>query len=139
MQSALPVPAVTADSKPYWDAAREGRLILKRCPECSRPHFPPRHLCPSCWTPASEWITSSGLGSVYSFTVMHRAPLAEFNAKAPYVVALVDLDEGARMMANVIGDDALAVAIGDRVEVSFETRKDGFVVPQFQRVSAGGR
>jgi uncharacterized OB-fold protein len=70
---------------------------------------------------------------VYSFTVMQRAPAPEFASRAPYVVALVDLDEGPRMMANIVGDDALGVGIGERVRVCFEKRKDGFSIPQFVR------
>jgi uncharacterized OB-fold protein len=126
------IPAVNADSKPYWDAARQGKLILKHCLECRKAHFPPRHLCPSCWGPATEWIESKGWGSVYSFTVMRRAPTPEFAARVPYVVALVDLDEGPRMMANVVGENALSVQLGDRVRVRFEKRGDAdFAVPQF--------
>ena len=135
MDPNYPVPAENADSKPYWDAARQGRLILKACPACRKPHFPPRHLCPACWTPATEWINSSGNGCVYSFTIMRRAPLPEFATRAPYVVALIDLDEGPRMMANIVGEDALGVRIGERVRVCFETRKDGFAIPQFVRDS----
>src|SRR5262245_58258921 len=94
-----PVPAVNADTKPYWDAARAGRLILRFCGACRKPHFPPRHLCPTCWAPCADWIESTGRGSVYSFTVMRRAPSPEFSASVPYVVALVDLEEGPRMLA----------------------------------------
>jgi uncharacterized OB-fold protein len=135
VDSDSPVPAVNADSKPFWDAAREGRLILKLCTACRRPHFPPRHLCPRCWTPSSAWIESTGVGTVYSFTVMRRAPAPEFGARVPYVVALVDLEEGPRMLTNVVGEDALAVRVGDRVHVTFETRRDGFAVPQFRRTA----
>ena len=134
MQSELPIPAVNADSQPYWDAARARRLILKSCPACKQPHFPPRHLCPRCWTPATDWIESKGEGSVYSFTVMRRAPLPEFAARVPYVVALIDLDEGPRMLANIVSEGALDVRVGERVRVNFEECRDGIVVPQFERI-----
>jgi uncharacterized OB-fold protein len=131
MPSELPCPAPNPDSQPYWDAARTGRLLLKGCPSCKRPHFPPRYLCPWCWTPATEWIESAGLGSVYSYTVMRRAPLKEFAALVPYVVALIDLDEGPRMLANVVGANALEVRIGSRVRVTYEKRGESVTIPQF--------
>lgn len=96
----------------------------------------PRHLCPECWSDRLEWVDSAGRGSVHSFTVVHRAPLPAFAAHTPYVVALIELDEGPRMVANVLGDDALGVAIGDRVEVVFEDRGDGAMLPQFKRLAA---
>lgn len=135
MDQELPVPAVNADTKPYWDAARVGKLVLKFCGACRKAHFPPRHLCPTCWSPCSDWIESKGAGNVYSFTVMRRAPSPEFSARVPYVVALVALDEGPRMLANVIGANALAIQIGERVRIVFEQRADGFALPQFERGS----
>jgi uncharacterized OB-fold protein len=93
----------------------------------------PRHLCPHCWSDQLEWAESAGRGSIQSFSIVHRAPTADFAANAPYVIALVDLDEGPRMFANVVGNGALEVAIGDRVSVTFEDRGDGALVPQFTR------
>src|SRR5688572_10309306 len=115
-----PAPIVNADSKVYWEAAAGGELLLKRCGACGKTHFPPRHLCPACWSDQLEWTRSCGNGTVYTFTVMHRAPMPEFIARVPYVVALIDLDEGPRLMANIVGDDALQSQIGDRVAVCFE-------------------
>jgi uncharacterized OB-fold protein len=79
-------------------------------------------------------MESGGVGSVHSFSVVRRAPTPVFASNAPYVIALIDLDEGPRMFANVVGDGALDVAIGDRVSVVFEDRGDGALVPQFTRV-----
>lgn len=129
-----PAPAPNADSKVYWEGAAQGNLVLKHCRGCGKHHFPPRHLCPFCWSDDLSWAPSSGAGVVYSFTVMHRAPMPAFAARVPYVVALVDLAEGPRMMANVVGDDALAVAVGDRVQVCFEPRGEAAKVPQFHRL-----
>lgn len=139
MEPGYPVPAVNADTKPYWDAARAGKLLLKTCRACRKAHFPPRHLCPTCWTPCSDWIEAKGEGSVYSFTIMRRAPSPEFAVRVPYVIALVALDEGPRMLANVVGEDALAVRVGERVRVVFEQRKDGFALPQFERAASQPR
>lgn len=132
MSSPLPEPRADADAAAYWTAAAEGRLVFRRCADCGRAHFPPRRLCPSCWSERLEWAEACGRGTVYTCTVMRRAPAPAFAARVPYVVALVDLDEGPRVMANVVGEGALAVAIGDRVEVCFEPRGEARV-PQFRR------
>lgn len=128
----LPPPEPNGDSRPYWDAAREHRLVIRRCRDCGAKHFMPRHLCPQCWSDRLEWIDCKGAGTVASFSIVHRAPTAPFKAQTPYVVALVDLDEGPRMMSNIVGDGALDVAIGERVRVTFEER-DGMTIPQFAR------
>lgn len=129
----LPAPVANGDSQPYWDAARERRLVIRQCKACNELHFMPRHLCPVCWSDQLEWVDAKGTGSVHSFTVIRRAPLAAFAPNAPYVVALIDLDEGPRMVTNVVGEDALSVKIGDRVSVTFEEREGGAMVPQFVR------
>ncbi|WP_137894436.1 Zn-ribbon domain-containing OB-fold protein [Ramlibacter sp. 2FC] len=133
MITPLPQPEPNADSRPYWSAASEGRLLIRACKACGAKHFMPRHLCPECWSDQLEWVDSAGRGTVHSFSIVHRAPTPEFAAGTPYVIAMVDLDEGPRMFANVIGEGALAVAIGDRVRVTFEERGDGMKMPQFTR------
>lgn len=134
MTAGLPIPPSNPDTAPYWQAAREERLLMQRCRACGHVRFPPSHLCPKCHGADGDWAELSGRGSVASFTVMRRAPTPAYAARVPYVLALIDLDEGPRMMANVLGDDALGVAIGDRVEVVFEARgEDGFKLPQFRR------
>ena len=132
-ETGYPAPISNADSKFYWEAAAREELVLKRCKSCGKHHFPPRHLCPACWSDALEWTPSRGEGAVYSFTVMHRAPMPAFAKRVPYVVALIDLDDGPRMMANIIGDDALETQVGDRVLVCYEERGAGGKVPQFRR------
>lgn len=135
MDAPLPAPVANADSLPYWNAARERRLLIRKCKACATLHFMPRYLCPVCWSDQLEWVESKGGGSVHSYTVIRRAPAPAFAARVPYVVALIDLDEGPRMITNIIGDDALDVRIGDRVKVTFEDRGDGAMLPQFNRVA----
>ncbi len=130
---AYPAPVPNADSKPYWEAADREELLLRRCTACGTHHFPPRYLCPKCWSCELEWTKATGKGVVYSFTVMHRAPMPAFIKRVPYVVALIDLEEGPRMMANILGDDALETKVGDRVSVCFEERAGGLKLPQFKR------
>ncbi len=134
-QPSLPKPVSNADSKPYWAAASERRLVIRKCKSCGELHFMPRHLCPNCWSDQLEWVDAKGGGAVHSYTIVRRASDPSFASRVPYVVALIELDEGPRMMANLLGDNALAVKIGDRVELTFEDRGDGALLPQFQRVA----
>ncbi|MBI4081140.1 MAG: Zn-ribbon domain-containing OB-fold protein, partial [Candidatus Lambdaproteobacteria bacterium] len=101
---------------------------------CGMLRFFPRYLCTGCGSERSEWVQARGRGTVHSFTIVHRAAFPAFQSRVPYVLALIDLEEGPRLMANVLGADARQVAIGDRVEVVFEPRGDaGAKVPQFRR------
>ncbi len=129
-------PIANGDSQPYWDAARDRRLLIRKCRACGQVHFMPRHLCPHCWSDELEWIDAKGGGDVHSFTIIRRASDPAFAARVPYAVALIELDEGVRMMSNIVGEDALSVQIGDRVRVTFEDRGEGALIPQFERVKA---
>ena len=129
----LPGPDINADARTYWAAAAEERLVVQCCDECGIYRFYPRPLCPDCASDQATWTEVSGQGSVHTFTIVHRAPNKEFQAITPYVIALIDLDEGPRMMANILGNDAIEVAIGDRVRVIFKERDGGARVPQFVR------
>ncbi len=133
VEPGYPPPIPNADSRVYWEAAARDELVLRRCTACGKRHFPPRHLCPHCWSDQFEWTKCTGKGVIYSFTVMHRAPMPVFAKRVPYVVALIDLDEGPRMMANIVGEEALQTRIGDRVSVCFEQRAEGAKLPQFRR------
>ena len=123
----LPQPDV--ETQPYWDAAAEGKLLIKHCTACDRSFFYPRNHCPRCWSTDTEWREAAGTGTVYTFTVVHQNDLPPFRDRVPYVVAIVELDEGARMTSNIEGVDAEEVACGMPVRVSFreEARDDGGV------------
>ncbi len=137
MTTPLPAPRIGPDGAAFWQGANRGELLLQRCTDCGRARYFPSLVCPDCGSDAAEWVAASGRGSVYSFTIVHRAPSQAFRGRVPYVIALVDLDEGPRMMANIIGDDALSVAVGDPVTVDFETAENGQAVPQFRKVGGG--
>lgn len=130
-----PVPAIDPDSAPYWAALNENRLVLKNCGDCGRAHFYPRELCPHCHSANLTWIEASGRGEIYSFTVCRRPAGPAFAADVPYVVALVDLAEGPRMMTRIVGDPA-AVAIGQKVGVVFERQSDDLALPVFRATDA---
>ena len=92
----LPAPAVSAETQAYWDAAAKGKLLVRKCTSCGELHHYPRTICPFCFSDKTEWITASGKGTIYSFSVMRRAPV-------PYVLAYVTLPEGPSMMM-LLGD-----------------------------------
>jgi len=126
-----PLPKFTAETRPFWAAAKAGELRYQRCAACKKIQFPPSSLCTACWSGALEWELSNGRGSVHSFTIVERAPLAEFKRDVPYVIALIDLDEGFRIMVNIRGADTSEIAIGSLVEIIFEqTEREDVVLPQ---------
>jgi len=114
-----PVPVPDALTAPYWEAARAHRFALPRCEECGRFHFYPRSLCPYCYSPRLAWTQASGRGTVYSFSVIHRAPSPAFAADVPYIVATVALEEGPHLMTNVVNCAPDNVRIGMPVTVDF--------------------
>jgi uncharacterized OB-fold protein len=124
-----------ADSKPYWEGARQGRLMMQRCGACRHVQFPPRYLCAKCWNGDLAWTQCSGRGTVESFTIVHRAPTPEMRGNVPYVVAAILIDEGPRMMTNIVGPNALDVRIDDAVTVVFAPDAHGRVLPQFSRAA----
>lgn len=133
-----PLPIIDPGSRPFWDAAREHRLSIPRCRSCENHFFYPRELCPFCHSGDLEWVDASGRGTVYSFTIVRKPAGPAFAADVPYVVAMIALDEGPRMLTNLIVDDVEAVRIGDRVEVSFVDVTDDVTLPKFKLVEGSG-
>lgn len=127
-----PLPAVDADTRPYWDALRDHRLILKHCTACARSHFYPRALCPFCHSFDLIWKDASGDASVYSYTVARRPAGPAFKADTPYILALVELAEGPRMLTQLIGLPPEAARIGMRVRVAFDEVTPGITLPKFE-------
>jgi uncharacterized OB-fold protein len=129
----MPIP--DPESAPYWEAAAEHRLVVQRCDACGHHYLYPRSACPRCWSTGNTWIDASGRGSVYSSTVIHRNDLPAFRDRVPYVVAIVELEEGPRLMTNVEGCEPEDVRCGMPVVVSFRTDADDAgataVVPVF--------
>ncbi len=129
-----PVPPVDALSAPYWRGAAEGKVLLSQCNECGHVMFYPRATCTRCLSSDLGWTPSSGLGEVYAFTVCHRAPDAVFRADVPYVIALIDLAEGPRMMSNVTDCDPESVRIGLPVQAWFDPVSDEIAIPKFKPI-----
>ncbi|MET7402696.1 Zn-ribbon domain-containing OB-fold protein [Dactylosporangium sp. NPDC005572] len=128
-----PAPVVSDLAAPYWAAAQERRLVLQRCDHCDHWHHFPIDRCPACGRSDSlVWREVSGAGTVYTFSVVHgRAAAPGFTEATPYVIAWIDLEEGARAFGNVVGGDPSSVHIGMPVHVVFEEREGFGLVPNF--------
>jgi uncharacterized OB-fold protein len=123
-------PPVSEVAAPFWDATRREELVLPWCTACDRPFWYPREMCPACLGDAIEWRPAAGTGDVYAVSVQHRAGPGRDEADGPYAVALVDLAEGVRVMANVVGCPPDDVAVGMAVRVAWEPLSDGRNLPQ---------
>lgn len=125
-------PAVAAGAEPFWDATRRQQLVLPWCTSCQRPFWYPRPACPRCLGSDIEWRAASGRGEVYAVTVVHRAQNPLMADRAPYPVVLVDLEEGVRMMSNVVGVEPARVQVGMPVQLTWEELSDGRNLPLFE-------
>ncbi|MBI1885228.1 MAG: Zn-ribbon domain-containing OB-fold protein [Chloroflexi bacterium] len=115
-----PLPQPTDVSQPFWEGARAGELRIQRCRDCRQHVFYPRSMCPLCLSERLEWVTASGRGKVYSYTVIRRAMHPGFQADLPYVLAIVELEEGPRLTTNIMAAEPEDVSIDMAVEAVFE-------------------
>ena len=120
----ISAPKPNPETQAFWDAAAQGRFLIRRCTACGKAHWYPRKTCPFCWGEKTEWVEASGRGTIYSYSVMRRA--AE-----PYVVAYVTLAEGPTMLTNLVDCDFDALAIGQEVRLKFSPSEGGPPVPTF--------
>ena len=120
----IPAPRVLPESLPYWTAADEGRLLIKRCKACGEVHHYPRDICPHCLSADTEWLQAAGTGTVYSFSTMGKG-------EAAYTLAFVTLTEGVTLMSNLVDCDPAEVSIGQAVRVVFKPSEGGHAVPMF--------
>lgn len=124
-----PAPILTEDNHAYWEAAREGRLVTQRCGRCGRLRHPPRPMCPTCHAVEHEIVDLAGTGVVYSYSILHHPQNPAFTY--PVIAVLVDLDEGIRIVSNLIDIEPSQVRIGLPVQVRFEPTRDDMAVPVF--------
>jgi uncharacterized OB-fold protein len=129
-----PLPRIDEESRGFWEGLARHQLHLQRCAGCARLRHPPRAVCPSCLSSAVEWVEASGRGTVYSFTVTHQNQAPGFRERLPYVLAIVELEEGVRLMANVTGCDPGVVRIGMPVFVEYEDMTDDVTLPAFRPI-----
>ncbi|MDF3312890.1 OB-fold domain-containing protein [Rhodococcus sp. T2V] len=110
-----PGPVTTTVTEPYWKCAADGELWIQKCEDCGRCQHYPAGMCRSCWSENLDWIRAAGTGTVWAFTVVGKPGHPAWERDAPYVLALVELDEGPRMMTNIVGCDPATVHVGQRV------------------------
>lgn len=128
MTRKIPAPAVTIESQPFWEAAKEGRFLIKRCNGCGKAHWYPRALCPFCFSAETVWEESPGEGVIYTYSVMHRSP------SGPYAIGYVTLNEGPAVLTNFVDVAPDGLSIGQKVKVKFQETEGGPPVPVFAPV-----
>jgi uncharacterized protein len=128
-----PAPATNPETTQFWAATAEGRLLVKRCQDCDGLMWYPRSICPECSSLRTEWFEVSGRGSIYSYTVNHRGEGA-YQGAPPFVLAYVELDEGPRMMTNIVEATPADLAVGLPVEVVFHDTGQGAALPRFRPI-----
>jgi uncharacterized OB-fold protein len=129
---ARPLPETRNAGATFWNKAAEGVLAVPKCGACERTFWHPRPRCPHCGSERVGWIRASGKGAVHTFTVVRQSGDPFFKTKVPYAVAMIDLDEGVRIMTNIVETPLEALAVGMRVEVLFEDAGDGIAIPLFR-------
>ena len=126
-----PLPNPPPESQPFWNAARAHRLSFQRCQHCRKAWFPPSRLCAHCLSSEAHWEDASGRGVIFSFVVVHRVYHPYFADKVPYVVAVVELEEGPRLLTNIIDITPEDVRCGMSVDVTFEDVSADVTIPKF--------
>jgi uncharacterized OB-fold protein len=131
------LPEATPETREFWEGAKRHELRIQRCLDCKRAYFYPRPFCPHCASRNVEWFTASGKGTLYSYVIVHRGPPG-FQDWLPYVIAVVQLQEGPRMMSNVINVEPTPEHLPPDLplEVTWEQQSDDITLPLFQ--PAGG-
>ena len=130
-------PRTNEDSAPFWAATAERRLTLQRCRSCRSVVWWPRSICPACACFDLDWFDASGRGTIYSYTVVYQSPGRSWGAATPYVVAYVELEEGPRVMTNIVDCDLDALAIDQPVRVVWDDTGEGNALPRFAPIETG--
>ena len=125
-------PEPTPETQPFWDGCREGLLRLQRCRHCATAYFPPSLYCPRCLSDDLHWEVANGRGRLHTYVIAHRAAPG-YDTDVPYAIAIVELDEGPRMMSNIVGipNTPHHLVLDMELRVAFESRGDGVKVPVF--------
>ena len=134
-----PLPEPTPVTAPFWEACKAHKLLLQQCGICAQVQFYPRSICTTCMSNELGWLEARGCGTVYSYSTVHRALLPGFEEDLPYVVTMIELQEGVRLLSQIVGCAPEDVSIGLAVEVVFEAMPDGIVLPMFHPAGVGPR
>ena len=133
MSDGKPLPRVTADNRPFWEATKRHELRLQRCGDCGRFRYPPAPVCPGCLSERAEWTRVSGRGTITTFIVMHKVYFPSFAADVPYNVVQVELEEGPRLTANLVDVPNDQIRVGMPVEAVFDDVTPEITLPRFRR------
>ena len=129
---AKPLPQVSPEMAPFFEAAHRRQLVVQRCAGCGALRFPARSICSACLSREATWIPVSGRGTVFSFAIMHQAVHPGFAAETPYAVVVIQLDEGPRLLSNLVDCPPADVRIGRPVEVVFDDVTPEVTLPKFR-------
>jgi uncharacterized OB-fold protein len=134
-QKPLPVPQ--PESEFYWEKARQHELWLRSCRDCRQIYFYPRDICPECFSRNTNWIQSGGKGILHTFAIVHRAAYPAFQDDVPYIIAIVELEDGARIPTNLVDvePDPKMIKVGMAVEVTYDDISEEITLPKFKPVS----
>lgn len=134
-----PVPVPTPETAPFWDGLRAHHLRIQRCNDCGRAYFYPRPFCPICFSANVEWFTASGRATLHTYEIIHRAPPA-FTSDAPYVLAVVELEEGPRMMTNLVDvePEPACLPLDMPLQIVYDDTTDGVTLPKFRPTGGQG-
>ena len=131
----FPLPVPNLDNQEFWDKCRESQLVLRRCKECESFSHPPRPNCPYCASDNLEWVPSRGRGKVYTFVITRQPVSRALVGRVPWAVVEIELEEGVRLISNLVDCDPEAIEIGMDVEVVFEKVNDEITLPKFRRAT----
>jgi uncharacterized OB-fold protein len=125
------LPLIEDDTREFWNGTADGRLLLRHCRACGHVHYYPRNFCPSCWSDDVDWVEASGGGTLYTWSTVYQNDLPPFHEQIPYVAAIVELDEGPRMMTRIVDHEQHELAIGMRLQARFEPLDDEVTIVVF--------
>ncbi len=127
-----PLPDIHEETRSFWEGCKNHELLVQKCLDCGHLYFYPRSICPECLSYNNEWVKASGRGKVYSYTVSFRPPTEAFLEDLPYNIAIIELEEGVRIMSNIVECDNDNLTIGMPVEAVFEDITPEITLPRFK-------
>ena len=125
------LPTIDDETRPFWEGTKAGRLLLRSCNACGAVHYYPRPFCPTCWSDDVDWVEASGKATLYTHSTVYTNDLPPFNERLPYIPAVVDLQEGPRMMTEIVDCATEDLQIGMPLEVTFREVTDEVTIAVF--------
>lgn len=126
------LPTIEDETRPFWEASKQGKLLLKSCLDCHEVHYYPRPFCPACWSENVEWVEACGRATLYTHSTVYNNDLPPFGERVPYIAAVVDLEEGPRMMTEIIDCATEDLVIGMPLEMTFRELTDEVTIAIFR-------